>query len=476
MLEEYKQRYRLKIGFLPTRRRVFSEEEAGKYKRLVEEKVRTYDADLVNLDFLNREGLIYDGLDADKAADRFIDEKVDALFAPHCNFGTEDAVAKVAKKVNKPLLLWGPQDDVWTPDGIRMRDTQCGLFATSKALSRLGVPFTYVTNSPINSETFDRGYRNFLSVAAVVKAFRRMRIGQIDTRPAAFWSVMCSESELLEKFGIEVVPISLAAIEHDVYKVIKENDPQYLRIIETYTQKYHSITTAENALKCLAALQLVIRRWAHAEQLSAVCIQCWDALQKALGVFPCFVNSELTDEGLPVACETDVMGAVSAVMLQAAVRGATPAFLADLTVRHPDNPNAELLWHCGNFPYSLARYPERAKVEDQYGGKCPAAGRWELKGGDITICKMDGIGGRYSLLMGECRGTDGPANAGTYIWAEFGDWPKWEHRLIYGPYIHHVAAVHGRVAAALYEACKYIPGLTPDPVEPSQEEIEKFLR
>ncbi len=476
MLEEYKQRYKLKIGFLPTRRKVFSKEEAGKYKRLVEEKVRTYDAELVNLDFLNEEGLIYEGLDADKVADRFIQEKVDAVFAPHCNFGTEDAVAKVAKKVNKPLLLWGPQDDVWLPDGIRMRDTQCGLFATSKVVSRLGVPFTYVTNSSTDSDTLDRGYRNFLSVASVVKTFSRLRIGQIDTRPGAFWSVMYNESEILEKFGIEVVPISLSTIEHDVLAVIKANDPEYLGIVEGYKKKYRKITVGEDALKSLAALKLVIRRWADAEQLSALGIQCWDALQRALGVYPCFVNGELTDEGLPVACETDVMGAASISMLQAALRGHTPAFLADLTVRHPDNPNAELLWHCGNFPYSLAKDPEHAMVEEQFGGKCPAAGRWELKGGDITVCKMDGIGGNYNLLMGECKGTDGPANVGTYLWAQFGDWPKWEHRFIYGPYIHHVAAVHGKAAAALYEACKYIPGLTPDPVEPSREEIEKALR
>ena len=476
MLEEYAGRYSLKIGFLPTRRKVFSKEEAGKYKRLVEAKAKTYDAELVNLDFLNEEGLIYDGMDADKVADRFIQEKVDAVFAPHCNFGTEDAVAKVAKKVGKPLLLWGPQDDVWLADGIRMRDTQCGLFATSKVVSRLGVPFTYVTNSSVDSDTFDRGYRNFLSVASIVKTFRRLRIGQIDTRPGAFWSVMYNESEILEKFGIEVVPISLATIEHDVLAVMKNNDPQYLDIVEGYKRKYKNITFGEESLKSLAALKLVIKRWADAEQLSALCIQCWDALQTALGVYPCFVNGELTDDGLPVACETDVMGAVSTLMLQAALRGKTPSFLADLTVRHPENPNAELLWHCGNFPYSLAKDPEKAQVEDQFGGKCPAAGRWELKGGDITLCKMDGIGGNYSLLMGECKGTDGPSNVGTYLWAQFGDWPKWEHRFIYGPYIHHVAAIHGKAATALYEACKYIPGLTPDPVEPSREEIEKSLR
>lgn len=476
MQKEFTDRYNLKIGFLPTRRKVFSKEEAGKFKRAVEVKAKTYNAELVNLDFLNEEGLIYDGLDADKVADRFIAEKVDAIFAPHCNFGTEDAVAKVAKKVGKPLLLWGPRDDAPMPSGIRMRDSQCGLFATSKVLSRLGVPFTYITNSTLESETFDRGYKNFLSVASVIKTFRRLRIGQIDTRPGAFWSVMYNESEILEKFGIEVVPVSLATIEHNVLQVIQDNDAGYLEIWKGYKAKYKKILFDDQNLKRHSALKLVIQRWAREEELSAIAIQCWDALQTALGIFPCFINGDLTDDGLPVACETDVMGAVSSALLQAALRGGTPAFFADLTVRHPEKDNVELLWHCGNFPYSLAKDPETAQLEMQFGGCLPAAGRWELKGGDITLCKMDGLGGDYRLLMGECKGTDGPKNVGTYLWAEFGDWPKWEHRFVYGPYIHHVAGIHGKAATALYEACKYIPGLTPDPVEPSKEEIEKALR
>jgi L-fucose isomerase-like protein len=476
MLQEFKDRYKLKIGFMPTRRNVFSKEEAAKFKRIVEAKVRGYDTQIVNLDFLNDEGLIYSGLQADAVADRFIAEKVDAVFAPHCNFGTEDAVAKAAKKIGKPVLLWGPRDEAPGADGIRMRDTQCGLFATSKALMRLGVPFTYITNSETDSDTFDAGYRHFLSTASVVKTFRTLRIGQIDTRPKPFWSVMYNEGEILEKFGIEVVPNSLSTVVKEAQAIQKANDTEYIDIYSGYKSKFKNITVDDDSLKRLAALKLAIRRWAAAENLSALGIQCWDALQQAYGVYPCFINGDLTDDGLPVSCETDILGAASTAMIQASMRGATPAFFADLTICHPEKPNVELLWHCGNFPHSLAKRPDDAVVEEQFGGKCPAAGRWEIKGGDVTLCKMDGVRGNYSLLMGHCKGTDGPATVGTYLWAEFKDWPKWEHKFIYGPYIHHVAGIHGKVAGVLFETCKYIPGLAPDPVEPTAEEIEQSLR
>ena len=41
-------------------------------------------------------------------------------------------------------------------------------------------------------------------------------------------------------------------------------------------------------------------------------------------------------------------------------------------------------------------------------------------------------------------------------------WAKWEHKLVEGPYIHHISGVYGKYADILVEACKYIPALKPD--------------
>jgi len=201
-------------------------------------------------------------------------------------------------------------------------------------------------------------------------------------------------------------------------------------------------------------------------------------MQDALGIMPCFSHIELTGEGVPVACETDIHGAISAVMLQAARLGETPTFFADLTIRHPENENSELLWHCGPFPSKLAAEDVEPTIgrhyilDPPYPGVCD----WRIKGGDITITRFDGDYGEYSMLMGHAMSCTGPFNRGTYLWVEVGNWPLWEEKLIRGPYIHHVANIHGEVAPVLYEACRYIPGLTPDPVEPTEAEIQAWLR
>lgn len=53
---------------------------------------------------------------------------------------------------------------------------------------------------------------------------------------------------------------------------------------------------------------------------------------------------------------------------------------------------------------------------------------------------------------------------GSYVWVKVDDWSKWEKKLIYGPYIHHCVGIYQDVRGVLQEACRYIPGLQPDPV------------
>ncbi|MGE5507344.1 MAG: L-fucose/L-arabinose isomerase family protein [Chitinophagales bacterium] len=469
---------RIKLGYAPTRRDVFSREAARAQAGLVADRLRQWQVDFVDLSWLNEEGLLHSAADVPRVVRRFREEGVDAVFSPHCNFGTEEAVAKLAAALGKPFLLWGPRDDAPLPGGLRQRDTQCGLFATSKVLRRLGVPFTYIVNSRLDDPVFARGVRTFLAAAAVVKAFRRLRIGQISTRPASFWTMMVSEGELLERFGVEVVPLTLVDVVRRVDALVAAGGEALRSTLADFRARVQFPGIAEEAVARLAALKLVLKEWAEGEGLSAIAFQCWSALQDALGIIPCFVNAELTDEGLPTICETDIHGAISAVMAQAARMGESPVFFADLTVRHPENDDAELLWHCGPFPYSLKADGYPAVVGRHYiqPGEPPGVAEWEIRGGDVTVVRFDGDHGEYSLLFGQARGTAGPRTRGTYLWVEVGDWPAWEERFIRGPYVHHVAGVHGQVAPALYEACRYLPGLTPDPVDPTEEELKAWFR
>jgi L-fucose isomerase-like protein len=141
---------------------------------------------------------------------------------------------------------------------------------------------------------------------------------------------------------------------------------------------------------------------------------------------------------------------------------AAPAFLADLTIRHPGNDNAVLLWHCG-APLSMCHAEDRVRLAQHWILPSTLSGmtHFRLKEGPITVARFDAAGGKYMLAVGEGRSVEGPATLNNYVWMEVDDWPQWERKLIEGPFIHHVGMVYGHYADALVEACKYIPGLKP---------------
>ena len=471
---------KIKLGYAPTRRFVFSKEDAHKYKELTLETIKSFgNVDVVGLEGVNEEGLLFDNnTDADRIIQRFREQDVDAVFFPHCNFGTEDTVARVAKAVGKPALLWGPRDESPLPDGSRLRDSQCGLFATGKILRRFNVPFTYIVNSRVDDPVFERGFRNFVSASGAVKAFRKLRILQISTRPAGFWTMICNEGELLEQFGIEIFPVTLQDIKEATEKAEAENGPELRATIETITTKLDCSEVNAEAIKRVAALKVAMLRLAVGNGCSAAAIQCWTALQGSIGIMPCLANALLTDEGIPVTCETDIHGAITAVLAQGAALGQTAPFFADLTVRHPEDDNGELLFHCGNFPVSLVAEgcTPRFRTHFLFDSHAPGTHESEIKGGPVSIARFDGDHGEYSLFLGRAKGIKGPYTRGTYVWVEVSDWPLWEERLVKGPYVHHCVGIHGDVIPALYEACNYIPGLKPDAVDPTEAEIQAWLR
>ena len=76
------------IGYAPTRRRIFSVEDALKYKNLIAEKLKEWNVDFVDIEDVNEEGLLRCAEDVEPVIDKFKAAKVDAIFIPHCNFGS----------------------------------------------------------------------------------------------------------------------------------------------------------------------------------------------------------------------------------------------------------------------------------------------------------------------------------------------------------------------------------------------------
>ncbi|MDD5604237.1 MAG: hypothetical protein PHG48_09240 [Eubacteriales bacterium] len=456
--------YKLKIGLVPERRFLPGPKRTGifnpdyavanKNKALayIRENFADADTEFFDLEFLNEEGLLSHVDQCEKVAAYFREKEIDALFIINCNFGNEEAAGKIAQRMGKPVLLWGPRDRVFDADGTRYTDTQCGLFAIGTQLNRHGIRFSYIENCDIEDKAFSEGLNKFLSVACMLKNFRKLRIVQVGSRVRPFNSVMINEMELMEKFGIEVVPVNMAEAADKLNRIYKEDRKKLEAEALKIREKIDTSSVDDELLIKMAAFIFMYKEFEIDHKASLMSTECWTSMNLAFGAMPCLAMSVLADLGLHVLCESDIYGAVTAALLSSAARGKVPPIFGEFTSRNPGNDNSELLWHCGPFALSLKKEGVKARLFN-------ARPSWQLKDGDYTLARFQAARGKYYLLGGNIKTTDGPETFGTYIWAEIPGLTKVERKLVEGPYIHHVSEICGSYADTLKEFCRFVPEL-----------------
>ena len=460
--------YQVKVGLAPMRRDVTprpgifnwekAEERGHRIVKYIEEHFASDNVRFVDLKGVNPVDVMYNDDDAEKVIERFRAEKVDAVVIINCNFGNEEIAAQVAGALNVPTMIWAPMEDEFLPDGSRFCDSQCGMFGVSRILQRNNIPFTYVETCHVEDDIFKAGFEKFVSVACMVKNFRGMRIAQVGMRPKPFTSVIFNEGELMQKFGIRVIPVNMAVVIDKYNRILKERDAELEEGAKLLLSRYEMDELTPPLLKKVYAFVLLYQEIFAEYKVQAVSAECWTSMQLGVGAMPCTAYSVLADMGYVISCESDLHGAISMAMLSCASLGRKIPFFGEFTVRNPENKNSERLWHCGPFAYSLKK------------DGCPCKNvnmrQWfQVKDGHYTITRFDQDNGDYMMLAGQFDSTTGPYTFGTYLWAQFDDLSKWERKLVEGPYIHHMAEIEGDYTEELKEFSKYVPGLKIDTVE-----------
>ena len=95
-------------------------------------------------------------------------------------------------------------------------------------------------------------------------------------------------------------------------------------------------------------LYLALKRLVEAENLDAIAIRCWPELPRDYGQWPYLAVTRLADEGLPVACEGDVDGALT--MLCCKFLGCGAPYISDW-LEH--DQSSFVCWHGGMCPTCL---------------------------------------------------------------------------------------------------------------------------
>ena len=281
------------------------------------------------------------------------------------NFGEETGVADAIKMsgLNVPILIQACDDDLDKLQLENRRDAYCGKLSLCNNLYQYGIPYTLTARHtcPVDSEEFHADVERFARICAVVKALRTARIAQLGARVTPFRTVRYSE-KLLQQAGISVITEDMSEIFADAW-LLQDDDPRVLAR-EAEIRAYGNICPGIAREKVLkqAKLSLTIDQWMADHECVASAVQCWDSVEANYGCAACLSMSMMSSRGLPSACETDVMGAVSLLALLKA-SGVAPVY-QDWDNNYGGDTDRCVNVHCSNYPAAAFREkPEIANLD-----------------------------------------------------------------------------------------------------------------
>lgn len=188
---------------------------------------------------------------------------------------------------------------------------------------------------------------------------RTARIAQIGARVMPFRTVRYSE-KLLQNSGISVETEDMSEIFADAAEVSDAQAQAKAEEIRGYANICPGISE-EKVLK-QARLIVALENWMRDHHCDASAIQCWDSVEANYGCAACLAMSMMGSKGMPSACETDVMGAVSMLALLKA--GGVPPIYQDWDNNYATVPDKCVNVHCCNYPVSaFTEKPELANLD-----------------------------------------------------------------------------------------------------------------
>lgn len=452
---------KIRLGFVPSHRVPFDEDWAVEMRRRTLEVLgRLEEVEVVvpGPD-LTPGGLVRDDEDAEKVVKLFQEAGVEGLIIGTMTFGDEVSAVHVAEELAVPVLLFGTKEGPFVGDGRRRSDSFCGTLSVSSGLYRRKIPFTFLGVTFPEEPEFAEYVKKFAGTCMAVREFLGARIGLVGPRPERFETCAYDELPLIEQFGQRVVPLSLL----DLFAAVREisdDDPEVVSIVRDIRRRAE-VEVSDEVLVKSAKLELALKDFAGSKGLSGMGVQCWTAVEEEYGISPCLAMGRLTDQGIMCACEVDILGVLTMLIQYSASMKRTVPHFIDWTIKHQEDEDTFLAWHCGNAPMSLAGGPicirghsilDALLGEERVGGTA----EMQLKPGAVTLNRLVEYEGRFKLLV--ARGEIAPSDQklrGSWAWVKVPDLDGLYRTLVEEGFVHHASLVHGDLTWEIREFCKF---------------------
>ena len=277
-------------------------------------------------------------------------DKIAGIIVTLPNFGEERTLVEAIRMADLgvPVLVQATPDNASKMTIADRRDSFCGKMSACNNMQQYRIKYsltTLHTEAP-NSPEFKKDLAWFAAVCRVANGLRKLRIGALGARPAAFNTVRYSE-KMLEGYGISIEPLDLSEVFGRIERLKNEDGAVQAKLaaIKGYV---NTAGVTEEALYKMAKLGAVIDGWMADNDLDISAIQCWTSMEEYFGVVPCTVMSMMSNGLHSSACEVDVPGVIGMHALRLASE--TPSALLDWNNNYGDDPDKAVCFHCSNLP------------------------------------------------------------------------------------------------------------------------------
>jgi len=435
---------------------------------------------LANIPVTEIETIIENENDVLRALEEIKLKVINALVVYLGNFGPEGPLTMLMQKFDGPSMMVAAAEE----DGNNLvngrGDAYCGLLSASYNANLRNLSI-HMPEYPVGTPDEIAGYiSEFIHVGRVILGLKKLKIFSFGPRPYDF--LACNAPiKPLYGLGIEVMENS----ELDLFELYNASidDPEIPAIINEMERDLGKGNNYPGVLPKLAQYEVTLKRFMEnqlgASEYAVFANKCWPAFQTSFEFVPCYVNSRFAERGIPIACETDIYGAISEYMLTLASE--LPATLLDINNTVPRDMYDEVKtqvgdysltdlfmgFHCGNtcstcmssksMKYQLIMH--RLLEPDSEPNITRGTLEGQIKPGDTTIFRFQSTAeGELKSYVAEGEILDiNPKSFGCIAVFAINDMGRfYRYGLLEKKFPHHTAVGFKHVGKTLFDACRML--------------------
>lgn len=333
---------------------------------------------------------------------------IDALLLIQVTFTDATMTVDVARNAAVPVGIWAlPEPRL----GGRLRlNAFCGLNLAAHALGRVGLAHHWLFADPDAPEvpaalaTFSAPVSRTASRArqlprrddtAALASIRGATISVVGQHPAGFDTCSYDADRLKALADIRVRTVGLTELFDRAKAVatprvadVRSGVSGALAGLDAVNQ-----TELDRSLRVFCALDDV----ATETKARGLAVRCWPETFTEYGCAACGPMAMMNERRVPTACEADVYGSLSALMLQE--MAGEPSWMADLVAVDLADDTG-VFWHCGLAPLSMCDPEAQPEATIHSNRKMPLLHQFPLKPGVFTFARISQAGGNEKLVLG----------------------------------------------------------------------------